>query len=107
MTDDTPLACSLGASELRERLAAIAEVGAGSLISREFDGDRHLLRFQASAEARVRLEEIVAAEAKCCSFLDLALTDNEDELVLSIAAPQDAQVLADELAGAFAGAKTA
>lgn len=102
MTNDTRIACSLGAGDLKQRLADIAEIGADSLISREVDGDRHLLHFRADADSRRRLEEIVAAEAKCCAFLDLSLSEQGGELILSIAAPQDAQTLADELAGAFA-----
>jgi len=47
------------------------------------------------------LEEILAAEEKCCAFLDLSLADEGDELALSIAAPQDAQALADGLVAAF------
>lgn len=100
MTDDTPIACSLGAGELKKRLAVIAEIG-DSLISREVEGGRHLLRFRAGAATRTQLEEIVAAEAECCSFLDLSLDGEGNELVLSIAAPEEAQGLADSLAGAF------
>ena len=103
MTDDTPIACSLGASDLEQRLAAIAEIGAGSLISHEVEEGCHLLRFRADADTRRRLEEIVVAEARCCSFLDLSLTDRGGELVLSVAAPGDGQRVADELAAAFVG----
>ncbi|HEX6688442.1 MAG TPA: hypothetical protein VF085_07225 [Solirubrobacterales bacterium] len=103
MENDTPVACSLGAGELERRLAAIAEIGAGSLISREAGGDSQLLRFRADADTRRRLEEIVVAEGECCAFLDLKLSERGGELVLSIAAPEDAQALADGLAEAFAG----
>ncbi len=75
MTEGTPITCSLGASDLRQRLAEIAEVGADSLIARSADGERHLLRFRSDADTRRRLEAIVAAEAKCCSFLDLSLEE--------------------------------
>ncbi|HEV7400133.1 MAG TPA: hypothetical protein VGN84_07655 [Solirubrobacterales bacterium] len=102
MTDESPSACSLGAGALEQRLAAIAEIGAGSLTSRRFEGDRHLLRFRAGGETRKRLEEIVAAEAECCSSLDLSLSEEGGELTLSIAAPRDARTLADGLAEAFA-----
>ena len=105
MTDTKPVACSLGADDLDQRLAAIAELGADSLIGKSVEGGRHLLRFCADAAARTRLEEIVAAEAECCSFLDLSLREDAGELVLSIAAPADAQSLADELARAFGGAR--
>lgn len=104
MTEGTPIACSLGASDLRQRLNEIAEVGTDSLIERSADGERHLLRFRSDAETRRRLEAIVAAEAKCCSFLGLSLEEQGGELVLSISAPQDGQPIADGLAAAFDGA---
>lgn len=103
MTDQDPVACSLEAGALEQRLAAIAEIGADSLISRQAEDGRHLLCFPADAETRRRLEELIAAEAECCSFLDLSLDQEAGDLVLSIAAPRDAQALADGLAGAFAG----
>lgn len=105
MTDDPPLACSLGAGDLAERLDAIAEIGADSLVAEEREGGRRLLRFRKSEEARRRLEEIVAAEAECCSFLDLSVGEEDDWLVLSIAAPAGAEAVADELATAFSGRK--
>ena len=74
------------------------------MTDRETDEGCHFLRFRADAKTRRRLEEIVAAEAKCCSFLDLALEERGGELILSVAALQDGQVIADELAAAFAEA---
>jgi hypothetical protein len=103
MSEGDPIACSLGTSELGQRLAEIAEVGAGSLIDRSVEGDRHRLRFRADAPTRRRLEEIVAAEAECCSFLDLSLEEQGGDLVLSIGAAGGGQPVADELAAAFAG----
>ncbi len=101
MTDNTPDACSLGGGELDQRLAVIAEIGGDSLVSRAVDGDRHLLRFRADSATRRRLEEIIAAEAECCSFLDLSLSEEGGDLVLAIAAPVDGQAFADGLAAAF------
>jgi hypothetical protein len=104
MTDPTPIACTLGAGDLERRLAAIAEIGAESLIGRETDGGRHLLRFRADAKTRRRLEQIVAAEAECCSFLDLTLKERDAELALTIGAAGEGQAVADELAAAFGAA---
>lgn len=104
MNDRTPIACSLGASDLQQRLNEIAEVGTDGLIERWSEGDRHLLRFRSDEKTRRRLEAIVAAEAKCCSFLDLSLEEVGNELILSVSAPQDGQPVAKELAAAFAGA---
>jgi hypothetical protein len=103
MGKETPVACSLDAGALKQRLAAIAEIGADSLIASDTEGHRHLLRFRTDPTTRERLEDIVAAEAECCSFLDLSLSKEEDGLILSIAAPRDTQMLADELAKAFTG----
>jgi hypothetical protein len=101
MTNEDLAACSLGPGALELRLKAIAEIGADSLISRHAEDGRHLLRFRADATTRKRLEEIVAAEAECCSSLDLSLDREAGELTLSIVAPREAQALADGLAGAF------
>jgi len=101
MTDDTPIACSLNTGQLEQRLTEIAAVGAASLISRGSEGGRHLLRFRADATTRQRLEAIVAAEAECCSFLDLSLSEQAGELVLSISALRDAEEVAAGLATAF------
>ncbi len=101
MAEDQPIACSLGAGELQSRLDEIAALGAGHLIEQGLDGDRHLLRFRASPEARRRLESIVAAESKCCPFLELSLGEMDGELLLAIGAPKDGQPVAHELAAAF------
>ena len=101
MNAETPLACSLDTSQLEERLAAIREVGAHSLTAHTIEGNRHILRFRGSRKTRRRLEEIVAGEARCCSFLDLSLHDEGKDLVLSIAAPEDAKELGDRLANSF------
>jgi hypothetical protein len=75
MANDTPIACSLNKTDLRQRLTEIAELGADSLLSRDIDGNRHLLRFRADAGTRRRLENIIAAETKCCAFLDLSVSE--------------------------------
>lgn len=101
MANDIPIACSLGAGELQQRLAAIAEVGASSLLSRAMHDESHLLRFRPDPGTRRQLEGIIAAEADCCAFLNLSLHEDEGALVMSITAPKDAQALADGLADAF------
>jgi hypothetical protein len=104
MPDPKPVSCSLGASDLRARLAAIAALGAASLVAHEQIDRRHTLRFRRDPATRRRLEEIVAAEAECCSFLDLDLAERDGELVLTVAAaPAAGQPVADELALAFVG----
>ncbi|HEX2097228.1 MAG TPA: hypothetical protein VHF50_07670 [Solirubrobacterales bacterium] len=102
MSDETTIACTLGAATLEERLATVKTLGAESLLSHEREGNRHLLRFHDTAGTRLRLEEIVAAEAECCSFLDLDLKQDSNGLLLSIAAPAGAAMaVADGLAASF------
>jgi hypothetical protein len=103
MSKALPIACSLGASDLQERLSAIAEIGAESLIERSADGERQVLRFRSDAETRRRLQAIVAAESQCCPFLDLSLEDQDGEIVLSISAPEGGRAVAEGLAAAFTG----
>jgi hypothetical protein len=102
MATELPIVCSLDASGLEERLAAIAEVGADALRGRSLEGGGHHLRFRSDPRTRRRLEEVIAAEAECCAFLDLSLREAGEELILSIAAPEAGQSTADALAGAFA-----
>jgi hypothetical protein len=106
MSDPKPLTCSLGASDLQQRLDEIARLGAASLIDRDTDGGTHTLRFRSDPATRRNLEQIVAAEAKCCSFLDLELNEHNDELILTLDAPADGRSLADGLAVAFGAART-
>lgn len=103
MTNPKPIACSLEANELQRRLDEIAAVGTASLIDREAENGRHVLRFHSAPATRRGLEKIVAAEAECCSFLDLELTERRGELVLTLIGPEAGQAVADGLAAAFAG----
>jgi hypothetical protein len=100
---DAPVACSLGADELERRMAEAAAVGRAALVSEERRGGRHLLRFRAGAGTRRALEGIVAAEAACCPFLELELSESGDELLLAIGAPPEGRASAATLAAAFRG----
>jgi hypothetical protein len=101
MAQELPVVCSLDAGDLERRLAAIGEIGAESLIGREVDEGRHRLRFRSDPKTRRRLEDVIAAEAECCAFLDLSLEEAGDDLVLSVAAPEAGQATADGFASAF------
>jgi hypothetical protein len=93
MTEETPSAeetapsCSLQGRELQERLGEIAALAAESLLGQEADGARQVLRFRSDPETCRRLEALVAAEAECCSFLDLRLEAGGEETVLTVLAP--------------------
>jgi hypothetical protein len=96
---DLPIACTLDAPALEERLAEIRAVGRDALIAAEPGG---VLRFRATPDTRRRLERIVAAEAECCAFLGLELLEQDGELRLTISAPEGAEPVASGLVEAFA-----
>lgn len=102
MTEDNPVvACSLAADELRARLDEIAAIGAAALLAAERRGKQRLLWFRKDPGVRARLERVVAAERRCCPFLELDLGADGDRLRLAISAPPEGQAAAAELAAAF------
>jgi hypothetical protein len=102
MTQELPIVCSLGADDLTARLQLIAAIGAEHLISRSTEGDTQLLRFRRDDGVRRSLEGIIAAESKCCAFLDMKIREEPEALVLVIDAPTDGAPVAALLAASFA-----
>jgi len=98
MESDTPIACSLSATDLPARLGEMKRLGQDALLSVHGDGT---LRFRVDAETRSRLEAIVAAEAECCPFLDLSVREEAGALVLEIGAPEGAEPVVADLVSAF------
>jgi hypothetical protein len=99
MSTETPIACSLGAAGLPQRLAQMGSIGRDALLSVSPEG---LMRFRNDETTRGRLEAIIAAESQCCSFLRFDLAERSGELVLSISAPEAAEPLARDIVDAFA-----
>lgn len=76
-------------------------VHAQSVLGSDLDGTRARLRFAAGAGIRERVDAIVAAESSCCAFLTMRVTDEPDAVVLTIDAPEDAELVLVELVDAF------
>jgi hypothetical protein len=83
-----PIACSLSAEDLPERLAWIRQVTTQSLLAHRLDGTRLHLTYV--PEARAELERIVASERQCCGFLDFDIRDAQGGIELVIKAPAEA-----------------
>jgi hypothetical protein len=98
-----PIACSLSAAEYGERLAAIARAGGLSLVKVEERPRQTVLHFRYSTKTRDELQTIVAQEADCCAFLDLSLETSDEELVLTLTAPEEARLIVDDLVRSFRG----
>jgi len=103
MPTELPIACSLSATELPARLAEMAELGCDALIDVKLSGTHATLRFAAGAGVRGRVTSVAAAESACCAFLAMHVSDEPDGVVLSITAPEDAELVLHELVDAFRG----
>jgi len=103
MASEVPIACTLGATELRQRLAEMRDIGRVALLGVDRRRGLAVLRFRPDADRRRRLAAIVAAEADCCAFLEMTLGEDGDAVALSISAPVGAEPVLDDLIAAFAG----
>jgi hypothetical protein len=103
MPAELPIACSLNATELPARLAEMAALGRDALLDARTGQTRAELRFAAGAGVCERVEAIVAAESQCCAFLTMAVTAESDTVLLTIDAPEGADVVLAELVDAFRG----
>ena len=101
-TNETELAiaCTLSAGDFKERVSGIRDLAIRSLVSSR----RQPLRLELvySREALDEVEDLVAKEADCCSFLEFDIQHDADGVRLTIAAPVEALAAADEIFAHFA-----
>ena len=103
MPTELPIACSLSAGDLNDRLAEIAGLGRDALLDSEVAGLRAELRFSHGPGIPLRLARIVAAESECCAFLTMDIREEGNALVLAIAAPEGAELVLEEFVDGFRG----
>jgi hypothetical protein len=92
---ETPVACTLGAGDYKERLAQIAAVARDALLSHERHGLTLTLKYAASAAARVG--EMVRRERECCAFLTFAVREEAERIVVTVSAPEGARIAAEAM----------
>lgn len=97
---DTPIACTLDATNLKERLDWIAALNARWLRASRRDGLRLTLDYAPGALDDVR--RMVAGEKACCAFLAFDIAERDGLVRLTIAAPEDAREAAEALFEPFA-----
>jgi hypothetical protein len=83
---EAAIACSLGAEDLDQRVDWIQQVTDRSLLSHQLDTDT--LRLTYRQDAVQELQQIVAKERECCSFLHYSLQPSDDVVRLTIEAPE-------------------
>ena len=93
------VACTLGASDFKERVVGIRDLASRHLLSSR--RELLVLHLTYEAEALPQVRDLVAKESDCCAFLNFELRVGE-QVELTITAPQGAALAADELFAHFA-----
>jgi hypothetical protein len=81
----------------------MGDLGRAALLDARVEPGRALLRFAAGAGVRDRVATIAAAESECCAFLTMRVAGEPDAVVLTIDAPEGADIVLGELVDAFRG----
>jgi hypothetical protein len=99
------IACTLGASDFKERVAGIRALARRSLHHAERTTLSLTLTY--GWEALEEVTELMRKEQACCSFLTFDLKTNPHAVVLTVTAPQEAAEAADLLFDHFAPERAA
>lgn len=93
-------ACTLGTSDLTDRIARIRELAARSLLRSQ--REPLILRLTYAPDALAEVTDLVEKEADCCGFFTFDIQTDDDAVHLTITAPRAAAEAADELFSHFA-----
>jgi hypothetical protein len=91
MMSELPIACTLTPDGMTARLALIDALAADGLLDRTPTDAGLRVRLRDTPQIEQRTRELVAAESKCCAFLDFDLGREDGDLVLDISGPEDAR----------------
>lgn len=92
---DLPIACTLTTDDMTARLALIRALAADGLLDRTPTDAGVRVRLRDTLDIERRTRELVAAESRCCAFLDFHLGRDGGDLVLDISGPADARPVID------------
>lgn len=98
--EERPIACTLDASDFKERAASIRDLARRSLRHSSRTPLTLTLTYESKALDEVR--DLVAREQTCCAFLSFDLKNNASGVFLTITAPKSAAESADVLFDHFA-----
>ena len=101
--DQQPIACTLTAGDLRNRLAWIAAFNRDAL--RGYDRADLTLRLRYAPHAVQQVGELMRQEQACCAFLTFEMHEEPDAVTLTITAPEAARSTVDALFEAFLTAR--
>lgn len=85
---DGGASCTLDEEEARQRQAAWHQLAADALTSHDrADDGTVILRFDGDDRTESRVRELAELEQGCCSFFEMTVTRDNDEIVLHATAP--------------------
>jgi hypothetical protein len=90
-----PIACTLAPATYKDRLAWIGNLNKDAL--RKYECRDLELELSYALEARERVHEMVRNEQACCAFLAFELHEIENEIHVTITAPERAREAADAM----------
>jgi hypothetical protein len=102
--DQQPIACTLTAGDLRDRLAWISMLNRDAL--RGYDRADLTLRLRYAPQAVQHVRNLMRQEQACCAFLTFEIHEQPDEVTLTIKAPERARATIDALFGPFLPTKS-
>jgi hypothetical protein len=88
---EAPIACTLEAGELGDRMELIATLTADALVDQQPIAGGVRSRFRAAAGIEQRLRDLIDAESRCCRFLQFELTRDAGAWTLDITGPRAAE----------------
>ena len=92
---ETPIACTLSPGGFTARMALIDTLATDGLLDRTRTDTGLRVRLRATPDIEQRTRDLVAAESRCCAFLDFQIGRDDEALVLDISGPADAQPVID------------
>jgi hypothetical protein len=102
--DQQPIACTLTAGDLRDRLAWISTLNRDAL--RGYDRADLILRLRYAPPAMQHVRNLMRQEQACCAFLTFEIHEQPDEVTLTIKAPERARATIDALFEPFLSTKS-
>ena len=87
-TQAEAFSCTLQEPELLGRMQAWKQL-ASQAITRRVEGNRLVATFQKDPQLLRQVQELIAAEATCCAFLEFTLKDEPGLIVTELRLPDD------------------
>ena len=97
--DSCRASCSLSPAQLQTRLTVITTILNQNPHKQTATNRGRCLTFHASPQLEDQLRHLVALEQECCPFLELAIEQRDQTLILTVSGDNTAQDQIDELLG--------